>query len=444
MIVKIKVKNFLSFKDLQEISFIQGEDQSNMDSVINTEHINLLTFGVIYGANASGKSNFIKAIEFAKRKIANKVTFKDRESYFKLDKKCKLEPSYFEFELYLDGKYYAYGFEIILNKDRIISEWLIELRQTEEIIIYSKDIKKDEWIFDTDNIGSNEFKALLKYAFDIFKNSNGQELFLYHLKYFPIDAESVEDYDVFTKIEIFLRFSVNIGLGSAGITQYHNFLSQETLSKMSNLVQFFDTGIKKVDLIEIELDVVESHVSANSHTVFYDMVKEVETYGQPKVIKTSAGYFVLSYVNDEVVCQTLVFKQANDVTFKFSELSDGTKRLIDIIDILLTHHCVYIIDEIDRYLHPLLMHKLIEIYLEVAKSNNVQLILTTHDTGLLDKNFISRDQVWFIDKNDNGESKLYELEQYQNIFDNKLQTAYLEGRYRGIPNFNSYYLGDLT
>ena len=100
---------------------------------------------------------------------------------------------------------------------------------------------------------------------------------------------------------------------------------------------------------------------------------------------------------------------------------------------------VYVIDEIDRCLHPQLTYKFIEAYLNISKDSQRQLIVTTHESHLLDFDLLRRDEIWFVDKDKNGHSSMYSLEAYNERFDKKIDKAYLEGRYGGVPVFSSIF-----
>lgn len=153
--------------------------------------------------------------------------------------------------------------------------------------------------------------------------------------------------------------------------------------------------------------------------------------------------FIIS-VNDnfETEVKTIVFEHGKKGTiFKFSEESDGTRRILDLIEILMTDNGerVYVIDEIDRSLHPQLTYKFIETFLNMSKDRKNQLIVTTHESRLLDFDLLRRDEIWFVDKNEKGESSIYSLEAYNERFDKKIDKAYLEGRYGGVPIFSTIF-----
>ena len=115
-------------------------------------------------------------------------------------------------------------------------------------------------------------------------------------------------------------------------------------------------------------------------------------------------------------------------------------RLLDLLEILLCkENKTYIVDELDRCLHPSLTYKFVETFLELAEQNGVQLIVTTHESRLMDFDLLRRDEIWFVDKNNAGESSIYSLEEYNTRFDQKIDKAYLDGRYGGVPVFNTVF-----
>ena len=96
-------------------------------------------------------------------------------------------------------------------------------------------------------------------------------------------------------------------------------------------------------------------------------------------------------------------------------------------------------NELDRCLHPSLSYKFVETFLNLAAEKNIQLIVTTHESRLMDFDLLRRDEIWFVDKKENGESDIYSLEEYNARFDQKIDKAYLEGRYGGIPIFSTIF-----
>lgn len=150
-------------------------------------------------------------------------------------------------------------------------------------------------------------------------------------------------------------------------------------------------------------------------------------------------FLVEKDINEGFKIKTILFEHGNkDIMFSLSEESDGTRRLLELIEILFSDNCnkIYIIDEIDRSLHPQLTYKLIETYLKSAADKQMQLIVTTHESRLLDFDLLRRDEIWFVNKDKSGATEVYSLDAYNERFDKKIDKAYLEGRYGGVPIFS--------
>jgi len=113
------------------------------------------------------------------------------------------------------------------------------------------------------------------------------------------------------------------------------------------------------------------------------------------------------------------------------EESDGTLRIIDLIPWLFSGNKVSLVDELDRSLHPALSYRLLELFLE--KPSTTQLIVTTHESHLLTSDLLRRDEVWFVEKDREGASKLYSLEDFAPRKDKDIRKGYLQGRYGAIP-----------
>ena len=123
--------------------------------------------------------------------------------------------------------------------------------------------------------------------------------------------------------------------------------------------------------------------------------------------------------------------------YTLGEESDGTVRLLELYDIIKNkNEKIFVVDELDRSLHPNLTFNFVKKYLSIE--NKSQLIVSTHEDRILDLNIMRRDEIWFVEKNDIGESKIYSLEEFKTRFDKDIMTAYLDGRYGSIPKFKFF------
>jgi len=133
--------------------------------------------------------------------------------------------------------------------------------------------------------------------------------------------------------------------------------------------------------------------------------------------------------------------EGKEVLFELNQESDGTQRLLDIAPSLLeifVQDKTYIIDEIDRSLHSDITTSIFKAFLNNTPDTKSQLIVTTHETNLLNQELLRKDELWFVQKNKQGQSKLYSLEEYQTRFDNDICRGYLAGRFGGLPLLTAF------
>lgn len=160
------------------------------------------------------------------------------------------------------------------------------------------------------------------------------------------------------------------------------------------------------------------------------------------IMRSRRDFFRLDIDKEEnIACKTIKFSHGKrNILFDLREESDGTVRILDLLEILLSGKGkTYVIDELDRCLHPSLTYKFVDAFFQAASKENIQLIVTTHESRLMDFDLLRRDEIWFVDKRKSGESDLYSLEEYNARFDQKIDKAYLEGRYGGVPIFSTIF-----
>ena len=146
----------------------------------------------------------------------------------------------------------------------------------------------------------------------------------------------------------------------------------------------------------------------------------------------------IRYENGDLIASKVFTNHGNnDDLFEYYDESDGTQRLFDLIPIFqnVLNNSVILIDEIDRSLHTKAVQEFINYFYAVAIHSESQLIVTTHDSNILDLDFIRQDEIWFIERQRNHSSKLYSLNQFRERFDKRIEKEYLLGRYGAIPVF---------
>ncbi len=210
---------------------------------------------------------------------------------------------------------------------------------------------------------------------------------------------------------------------------------------ITHILENFDTGVSKLVLRE-----VSSFDDIQLPTNLKDQIIENLKSNETVVISAPNNKRYKIELGDDGVIKVHQLmtahkdKNGKDVYFELNQESDGTQRLLDIIPGLIElmfKDKVYIIDEIDRSLHPRITKTFIKLFSKNTIGKDSQLIVTTHETGLLDFDLIRRDEVWFTEKNKHGVSRIYSLEEFQPRFDKDIRKGYLVGRFGGIPKIKN-------
>jgi len=456
MLIRFKISNFLSFDDIQEISMISGKPRLKEDHIQDDKgKLKLLKFSAIFGANASGKSSLLKAMVYAQTIILRGMQFSSN-LYCKINSKNKEKITSFDFEIKIDDKYYSYGFDILLYKNEIKSEWLYELKDGEESKIYVREINKNIELNKEYFNDELSYERLKIYAMDIQNQDNILFLTVMNKNKNALYSNDNNNIIIFKKIYEWFQQTLSVILPGVKPIDDSYYASEENLEKITEIVSKFGTGISKCKIETVKMDELSSKIPPQ---ILNDVIKFTETNymnmskQQNKKVKANSflrvnnELYIFEKTNSESMdIKTIKFEHENsEGEYSFSEESDGTIRLLDLIEILLNNkkNKVYVIDELDRCLHPQLTYKFIEKFLSQKENSNVQLIVTTHESRLLNFDLLRRDEIWFTNRENNGPTKLYSLEDYNERFDKKIDKAYLEGRYGGVPIFETLFpIGD--
>ena len=435
MLIRFTVENFLSFNQRIDFNMIAADDTNHSHHVVkgdSNESIGLLRTSIIYGANASGKSNLIKAMKFARDFIVDGVEKNTNINInnFKLDKTCYTKPSRFEFEFRNQDKQYAYGF--LVDKHKIHEEWLFEIGVNTEIPIYERigeDINFHNFNHEVFLNSSEDEKNRIRY-----EAASTRENLLFLTNSQERKVKQLEP--------IYEWFNDVLTIIFPDSKPLLPFFSQSVQNSLGKFLESLDLGIKKITTNTIDLDDYNKIPSEIKNEIKKDFpYKE----GEENAIFIPALKCIISRAKDETdklmvlnLSPVRLDKENNEVKFEISEESDGTQRLIDLFPMLIhlaRGNAVYVIDEIERSLHSLLMKKLFDYFLNNTENTNLnsQLIATTHEVFLLDiKDIFRKDEIWFVEKDKHGQSVLYSLAN-TDVENLDLAAGYLNGRFGAIP-----------
>ena len=446
MLISYTISNFLSFDSKQTISMVAGAPKKKADHCINKGKIKILKFAELYGANASGKSNLIKAVAFFKKIVLEGVKTNWSNCYYRGKKDNKDKLSTFDFEFEIDNKIYTYGFDILLSKNSIRAERLYELKpEKDDILIFNRttngDIKLNENYFDSDtlyrlNIYYSDIKSQDNILFLTLMNINKDSLY---------EENPCNSVIIFRKVFNWFLNSLVVIFPDVYLDNSKFFISNQKINEINSLISKFGTGISECKMIDCQLDELQSKLPP---AIFNNLINQFEKFASartdeknPRVsIRINKDIYFLSKKGGSYQLNKIVFEHRNDEgSYEFYEESDGTQRLFDLIQVLMDDgfEKVYFIDELNRCFHPDLSLEFVKSFF--AKTTNSQLIVTTHEIRLLDLDLLRRDEIWFCERQSNGPTNLYSLEEFGERFDRKIDKAYLDGRYGGIPFFNNYF-----
>lgn len=411
MLIEFEVANYLSFKAPVRLSMLAANPIKEFieENTFQAGRYRLLKSAVVYGANASGKSNLLKAMAFMRRFVLNSSKGMQIDegipvTPFKLDTITEDSPSRFEICFLLDDRRYRYGFEADVKAVR--KEWLF---CTEKV--------KEDALFLRENDGI-DIRGGFSEGQGLEEKTRDNALFLSVVAQFNGTISG-------GILKWFSGFGVLHGLWDRRYERYTaQLLQNETMRPL--LVEFIrraDVGIE--DLIANEVPVDEEELKG-----LPDELRQTVRKQQQLTISTVHPKF-----------RDGVKEGVSSLDFSTEE-SEGTKKLFrmagPILDCLKNGH-VLTVDELDAELHPLLTKAIVRRF-NSSNSNprNVQLVFATHDTNLLRDGNLRRDQIWFTEKTQQAATDLYSLAEIKVRNDAALEKNYIQGRYGAIP-----FLGDL-
>lgn len=448
MLSKFKVGNFLSFDEEQTFSMEAGKVRSKFDRVYIENNYKLLKFMAIYGANASGKSNLVSAFAFAQAVIVRGVPTNCNNCYCRLKDGNSNMPSHFEFTIKVGDEKYIYGFDLLLSSGNFVTEYLKQMRHgTTYKTIFFRDISTGKYEVNSFFKDSTINERLKIYAEDVKNDSSILFLRLMNQNKDSLYAKdsSIKIYKI---VYNWFKYKLSVNYPDRPITNYSYLMDSQSVNQIGKLLSSFGTGVSEFVIADVALEKVTANVPKEiMQEITENLNEQKKLYGEKNIdnapaamLRSSEGnsMFIIELEGDNVQCKTLEFKhEKTSAVFSLEEESDGTIRLLDLVEVLLSRDSerIYIIDEINRRFHPLLTYKFIEEYLKLASTRNIQLIVTTHESKLMDFDLLRKDEIGFIDKDENGRSTIFSLDTFSERFDKKVCKAYFEGNYGAIPRF---------
>jgi len=442
MLVKFICENFLSFKNEIVLDIVASKNNEHRNHILfdnKGKEVSMLRAAVLYGANASGKSNLIKAIQFAKNFIVlgtkgdqpiSVTPFKLREDPYK-------KPSHFEFLIKYKGIFYEYGF--VISREKVIEEWLYITKSRRNLKCYERTTnEKDKAMVEFGSSFVKERSDRWQFLKFVGEGTRPNQLFLTEA-----NNRNVEELKPLFKWFQNVLQIITPGANYVALP-IRVFKDKEFTKFLGQFLKYADTGIEKICTKKEKLD-FNLHFPGMPEEIKEEIAKDVHKRGvivlssEPSekklsvILEIKGTLFILKLMTEHKMTDN------QNASFEVEEESDGTYRLMHLIPALIDLtklERVFVIDELDRSLHPMLTKKFIEYFLNCTpKNSRSQLIFTTHEIHLLDLDLMRRDEIWFLEKDKEQSSVLYSLSDFKPRTDLKIEKGYLQGRFGAIPFF---------
>ena len=392
MLVQFRAENFLSIKDSIVLSLLASKDKEHPKHLIVDGNKRYLKSAAIYGANASGKSNVLNAFWFMVNYVLtshNQQLHKTIErSPFKFDRETPSRPSSFEVIFTTNGIRYAYGFSV--TDTAVIEEYLYYYPNDRQALIFErKDIKDFRFTVDVDEQNTlKDRTSANKLYLSVASNWN-------YSKVIPV-------LEWFASCQIITKNSVADAYG----LETEQLKDDDYRHVIASMLRVADFGIQSLQMCDLE-------PAAPHQSDIFANIKAIHT------VQDTKG-------------------NASSYTLNMTEESDGTHsyfKLICVVKKILDEGTLFVIDDMDSHLHPLLTKHLVSLFNSVEfNPNGAQLIFTSHNTNLLDLDVLRRDQIWFTEKDElTAATDLFSLQAFSIRKDTKLEKGYLIGRYGAVP-----------
>ena len=432
MLLRLKIRNFLSFFEETVFDMFPNPKRASFPNHIYGDMtVPLLKQVAIYGANGSGKSNFIKAVSFLKAFVTNEDFLKnvDLDDYIFQLTSAKQSKISFEIEFFIKEKYFVYKLEI--DKKNIQETLSLSgLGKTPDKVLFKRNGAEIVSAYVGNESSAKQLLAM-----------NPQSSLLPLNQKFPVlTSEDVKlAYEWFEK-------KLEIVTINSTIPDLIELMSKQTalLSLTNEIFENIGVGINAVKIADTPF---EQWVTDNKNTKGLQQIMEnvpLKPNTGISRIENNRNTFSVSLKKGVETVQEFLFEQLGQSGFKkemkITSQSDGTVRLLTLLPAIyeaINKQKVVFIDEIDNSIHPNLMFSLLQFY--GAKASKGQLIYTTHTTRLINQQELLRpDEIWLTEK-ENGNSKMYSINNFKIHNTINLENGYLDGRYGAIPQIGEFH-----
>lgn len=412
MLLRFSVENHGSIRERQELVLVPSKLSDPEGGLINcpaAEQGKLLPAIVIYGANASGKTQLISALDLMRSHVLLSYAHGSPDSGtvrnpFALDDDFKHRPTQFNIDFIMGNIRYQYGFE--LTDDEFVSEWLFSFPKNRQKVLFER--SKIGFYFNRDLKGRNKIISDLTRPNSLFLSTAAQNNHKFLME--------ISTY--FRSI----RIDKSIATSVADVSM--KLQDAKTDERVVTFLRSIGTGVVDFRQEEKDLSEVDQEISNAFITAFSKL-----TIAKSAELKVPDKQHTISLAHTSCSGEKVFFDLENE--------SAGTRRLLMLLGRIfrsIDEGTLFVLDEIDASLHTQVCEGILALFsMPEINTKGAQLIATTHDTNLLQSQFLRRDQVWFTEKNKEGATELFPLTDIRSRKGDNIEKGYLQGRFGAIP-----------
>ena len=437
MLLSFSLANFRSFRAEQTLSMLTSK---RLEAEVDSLHVcklpgtqeHVLRVAALYGANGAGKSNLVRGVQAMQGLVCDGTAPGDeiQREPFLLNDHSRNDPTSFEVQFAQQEKVFRYG--ICFDARRIHEEWLSMYEGEEEQVLFTRatsdtgDTTVELGPTATQGSGTTKLQALAAVA------ARPNQLFLTEVR--NLDDPKAQGLRLNPVVQWFTSTLKVIPPGATFLSLVEKVTSdKEFVEFASGFLRDASTGISSLDTESLKipkskfprefLDAVESEGSHSvrlPHPLGWELLRE-----------SSEDTFTLHRI-----VAAHMDEEGHTIRLPLNEESDGSQRLLHLLPALYQftgHSHAYVVDELERSMHPMLARKLVEYFVKAGSGSSSQLIFTTHESGLLDPDLVRRDGTWFAEKDRAGATSLYSLADFQVRNALPIKEGYLQGRFGAVP-----------
>jgi AAA15 family ATPase/GTPase len=439
MLLSFSVTNFRSFRAEETLSLVASKRLSPIQGTPHGREVpgtgeHALRVASLYGANGAGKSNLVHAISLLRQLVLSGTQVGKPISYkpFRLDEESPKSPTILDVQFLADGEVFRYG--VCFDASRVHEEWLDVHEETKERNIFNRTTSESGEVA-VELGGGIQESASPKLSALASVGARPNQLFLTEIV--NLDDPSVQGIrlrrvldwfrSTLTIIEPSSHFASLIEMIATdnGFAEFLGRFLREAGTGIADLVVDKQQIRRSLLPLENSLDLFEKLTEADRVVLRGPHGEQMDVCKQDQ---DTIEIRTISALHDSATGQRTVFP--------LREESDGSLRLLHLLPALYRlskEGGVFVIDELERSMHPMLARKFVEFFLKVAGGTPSQLIFTTHETTLLDLDLLRRDGIWFAEKDRGGATRLYSLADFKVRQDLRVDKGYLLGRFGAIP-----------